>query len=98
MADKPSVLFVCLGNICRSTMAEGVFRSLTKKAPYKDLIARVDSCGTGNSTQKAGHVRPVLFTDFGAAGYHMGDSPDERTMSTLEDHGINDYVHSGRKV
>ncbi|KAK8099757.1 low molecular weight phosphotyrosine protein phosphatase [Apiospora kogelbergensis] len=47
MAEKISVLFVCLGNICRSTMAEGVFRSLTKDAPYKDLIDTVDSCGTG---------------------------------------------------
>lgn len=26
-----NVLFVCLGNICRSPMAEGVFRDLLKK-------------------------------------------------------------------
>ncbi|RYO90573.1 hypothetical protein DL766_007439 [Monosporascus sp. MC13-8B] len=46
---KVSVLFVCLGNICRSTMAEGVFRSLTKDpaSPYHDVIDEVDSCGTG---------------------------------------------------
>ncbi|KAJ9603935.1 Low molecular weight phosphotyrosine protein phosphatase [Cladophialophora chaetospira] len=47
MADsstKVSVLFVCLGNICRSTMAEGVFRSLTKSNPR---IGEVDSAGTG---------------------------------------------------
>lgn len=42
-----SVLFVCLGNICRSTMAEGVFRSIVDKAPYSPLISVVDSCGTG---------------------------------------------------
>lgn len=36
---KPSILFVCLGNICRSPMAEAVMRSL---AP--DLI--IDSAGT----------------------------------------------------
>jgi low molecular weight phosphotyrosine protein phosphatase len=47
-APKTAVLFVCLGNICRSTMAEGVFRSLVAKGPYKDLIGEVDSCGTGN--------------------------------------------------
>ncbi|KAK7543745.1 phosphotyrosine protein phosphatase I superfamily [Phyllosticta citricarpa] len=41
-----SVLFVCLGNICRSTMAEGVFRSLTQH-PRHPLIAEIDSCGTG---------------------------------------------------
>ncbi|KAK7739794.1 Low molecular weight phosphotyrosine protein phosphatase [Diatrype stigma] len=47
--QKISVLFVCLGNICRSTMAEGVFRSLTKDpaSPYYGVIDQVDSCGTG---------------------------------------------------
>ncbi|OAL45702.1 low molecular weight phosphotyrosine protein phosphatase-like protein [Pyrenochaeta sp. DS3sAY3a] len=49
-SPKPvSVLFVCLGNICRSTMAEGVFQSLTRVEgqPSHPLISRVDSCGTG---------------------------------------------------
>lgn len=41
---KFSVLFICLGNICRSTMAEGVFRYLAMDHP---LIGRIDSCGTG---------------------------------------------------
>ncbi|KAF2021663.1 phosphotyrosine protein phosphatases I [Aaosphaeria arxii CBS 175.79] len=41
-----SVLFVCLGNICRSTMAEGVFRSLTQH-PSHPLVSHVDSSGTG---------------------------------------------------
>ncbi|KAI5860042.1 LMWPc-domain-containing protein [Durotheca rogersii] len=75
-----SVLFVCLGNICRSTMAEGVFRSIVRDetSPYYHLIDKVDSCGTG--------------------GYHVGDEPDSRTLSTLEDHGITDYVHAARKL
>ncbi|CZS92350.1 hypothetical protein WAI453_000226 [Rhynchosporium graminicola] len=48
IAPEPiSVLFVCLGNICRSTMAEGIFRSIVSKPPYKSLIGLVDSCGTG---------------------------------------------------
>jgi low molecular weight phosphotyrosine protein phosphatase len=46
---KVSVLFVCLGNICRSPMAEGVFRSLTSfnTTSAHPLISRIDSCGTG---------------------------------------------------
>ncbi|TVY46969.1 Low molecular weight phosphotyrosine protein phosphatase [Lachnellula cervina] len=44
--DQISVLFVCLGNICRSTMAEGIFRSMVSKPPYKSLVSLVDSCGT----------------------------------------------------
>ncbi|KAH6697297.1 phosphotyrosine protein phosphatase [Plectosphaerella plurivora] len=45
--QKISVLFVCLGNICRSTMAEGVFREFAKQPEYKDRIGKVDSSGTG---------------------------------------------------
>lgn len=39
----PSVLFVCLGNICRSPMAEGAFRSAAREAGLK---CTVDSAGT----------------------------------------------------
>ncbi|KAJ5998856.1 Protein-tyrosine phosphatase low molecular weight mammalian [Penicillium sp. IBT 35674x] len=39
-----SVLFVCLGNICRSPMAEGVFRNLAESHP---AIGEIDSAGTG---------------------------------------------------
>ncbi|MEO0438779.1 MAG: low molecular weight protein-tyrosine-phosphatase [Pseudomonadota bacterium] len=41
-----SVLFVCLGNICRSPTAEGVFRSFLRQAGLAETI-RVDSAGTG---------------------------------------------------
>ena len=35
---------VCLGNICRSPMAEGILRETLKKAKIKNI--EVDSCGT----------------------------------------------------
>lgn len=38
------VLFVCLGNICRSPAAEGVFR---QRAAAAGLVVGVDSAGTG---------------------------------------------------
>ncbi len=41
----PRVLMVCLGNICRSPMAEGVLKHL---AAQEDLEIRVDSAGTAN--------------------------------------------------
>lgn len=39
----PSVLFVCLGNICRSPTAEAVFRRRAREA---GLEVRIDSAGT----------------------------------------------------
>jgi protein-tyrosine phosphatase len=41
------VLFVCLGNICRSPLAEGVFRELVRQAGVENRF-RIDSAGTSN--------------------------------------------------
>lgn len=47
-----SVLFVCLGNICRSPTAEGVFRKLIADAGLDGRV-RVDSAGTAGYHQGA---------------------------------------------
>ena len=41
--EKGNVLMVCLGNICRSPIAHGVFEHYSK-----DLSIKVDSAGTAN--------------------------------------------------
>jgi low molecular weight protein-tyrosine phosphatase len=41
-----SVLFVCLGNICRSPTAEGTMRALVREAGMQDEV-EIDSAGTG---------------------------------------------------
>ncbi|MBZ1349324.1 low molecular weight phosphotyrosine protein phosphatase [Alcaligenaceae bacterium LF4-65] len=41
------VLFVCMGNICRSPSAEGVFRHLINDAGLSDVVG-IDSAGTHN--------------------------------------------------
>jgi protein-tyrosine phosphatase len=41
------VLFVCLGNICRSPTAEGIFRKVVTDARMHDRII-IDSAGTGD--------------------------------------------------
>ncbi|MGE0325032.1 MAG: low molecular weight protein-tyrosine-phosphatase [Polyangiaceae bacterium] len=43
--SKVSVCFVCLGNICRSPTAEGVFRHLVAQAGLEQRI-HIDSAGT----------------------------------------------------
>ncbi len=45
-----NVLFVCLGNICRSPMAESMFRQLVNSAGLSDQI-KVDSAGTSNEEE-----------------------------------------------
>lgn len=47
MTQPVRVLFVCLGNICRSPSAEGVFRALVEKSGL-DRRIEIDSCGTGH--------------------------------------------------
>ena len=41
------VLFVCMGNICRSPTAEGVFRHVVESAGLSETIT-IDSAGTHN--------------------------------------------------
>lgn len=41
----PSILFVCLGNICRSPAAEGILRHLAQK---EGLDLHIESCGLGD--------------------------------------------------
>ena len=59
------VLMVCLGNICRSPIAEGIFRDKVQKLGLDFLV---DSAGT--------------------AAYHVGESPDNRMISTAASMGI----------
>lgn len=44
-SSKVKILFVCMGNICRSPTAHGVFRHLVREAGLEPLI-EIDSAGT----------------------------------------------------
>jgi protein-tyrosine phosphatase len=73
---KISVLFVCLGNICRSPLAEGIFKDKIRKKGLESYFT-VDSCGTSN--------------------YHIGDSPDPRTIANALKNGVV-LEHCGRQL
>ena len=57
------ILMVCLGNICRSPLAEGILQSKLPKDKFE-----VDSAGTG--------------------GWHAGEQPDKRSISTAKNRGL----------
>lgn len=46
VSPPASILFVCLGNICRSPLAEGVLRSVAEECGMGGRMA-IDSAGTG---------------------------------------------------
>lgn len=45
--SKNGILFVCLGNICRSPIAEGVFRNIAENRGYANYFL-IDSAGLGS--------------------------------------------------
>ena len=47
MPEPTRILFVCMGNICRSPTAEGVMRHLVREAGLDEEIV-IDSAGTGD--------------------------------------------------
>jgi protein-tyrosine phosphatase len=73
---KINVLFVCLGNICRSPLAEAIFKNKIRSRGL-DALIEADSCGTSN--------------------YHIGGSPDPRTIDNAVKNGIT-IEHSGRQL
>lgn len=69
---KTKVLMVCLGNICRSPLAEGLLKS--KVNPDKVMV---DSAGTSN--------------------YHVGDTPDPRSIEVAKKYGLDITDQLGRQ-
>lgn len=53
-----NVLFVCLGNICRSPLAEAMFRQMVDAAGLSDQVS-IDSAGT-SSEEEGNHPYPGI--------------------------------------
>jgi low molecular weight phosphotyrosine protein phosphatase len=99
-----SVLFVCLGNICRSPMAEGVFRSLTKS---NDRVGNVDSAGTGAyhtleppDPRTTATLRKKGITDYdhGARQVEEGDFSDFDYIFAMDRYNLRDLERMRRRA
>ena len=66
-----SVLFVCMGNICRSPMAEAVFRAHVAEAGLAERI-RIDSAGT-HSYHLGHEPHPETQAELARRGVDVGE-------------------------
>ena len=82
---KKSVLFVCLGNICRSPAAEAVFQHTVDSAGLSDSYV-IDSCGTGGGS-------PNWYRE-GGFSYHSGDPADSRMTEAANRRSVRITSHS----
>lgn len=74
--ERTKILFVCLGNICRSPLAEAIFKHKIKEKGLEHRV-EVNSCGTAN--------------------YHVGDTPDPRTIKNALKNGVS-IDHLGKQL
>ncbi|MCC7391137.1 low molecular weight phosphotyrosine protein phosphatase [Candidatus Sumerlaeota bacterium] len=69
MPAKKKILFVCMGNICRSPAAEGVFRSIVERRGLADRF-HIDSAGTIGAHEGEGADRRMLAAAM-SRGYNL---------------------------
>lgn len=95
-----SVLFVCLGNICRSPMAEAVFRHYVQQDGLSNKID-IDSAGTYNGhagqpphkgTQNILKENQIMYDGITARGVQKEDLEHYTCVIGMDDQNIDDLT------
>ena len=98
--EKIKVLFVCMGNICRSPTAEGVFAKLLKEQELEDCFL-IDSAGThayheGEQpdlrSQRAALERGIKLDHLRARKVIMGDFEDFDYLLAMDGHNFETMI------
>lgn len=84
--STPRILFVCLGNICRSPLVEAVAR---KRCAEAGLVVDVASCGTGDWHVGQG-ADPRMVRAAAAAGFDL--APHRARQLRAADLDSHDFV------
>lgn len=98
-ADPVRLVFVCLGNICRSPTAEAVMATRVEQAGLSNLI-EVDSAGTGDwhvgdtpderATEEA--IRRGVAMRSRARQFHVGDFAYFDLVLAMDSHNFTDLA------
>ena len=84
------VCFVCLGNICRSPMAEFVFKDMVKKANLEDKISVLSRGTSDEELGKSIHSGTIYELE----RHHIPYTPRYATQLKKEDYDSFDYFIS----
>jgi protein-tyrosine phosphatase len=103
--DKYKVLFVCLGNICRSPAAQGIFEHIVKEEGMEQVI-EADSAGTygghrgelpDRRMRNAGLYRGYAFTHRSRPVSSL-DFLDFDLVVAMDDQNYEDLMHLAPSV
>ena len=93
------VLFVCLGNICRSPMAHGLLRHLAEE---RNIVLEIDSCGTsGYHAGEAPDLRAqakmiekgVDISDLRSRPFRASDFDEFDEIYVMDKSNMNNVLH-----
>jgi len=106
MSEPVRVLFVCLGNICRSPSAEGVFRQVLENAGLSNQV-KIDSCGTGSwhvgkapdgRAREAAARRGIDISDLRARQFQESDLFEFDYVLVMDRHNLADIKRVQKEI